>query len=98
MIMNENHCANSHGTGESFQPPCTAQPILTQNRMKKFPILVLVALLSGCAGTYFNDKNLAKLHVGMTKAEAREAMGSPHTRVTYADGTEKWVATRSHRR
>lgn len=58
--------------------------------MKNILAIGLVALLSGCAGTYFTFDRAAQVKVGMTETEVQKIMGKPYL-VSAGTNSTEWV-------
>lgn len=59
--------------------------------MKKiFVSAVLVAALTGCAGTNFDFSKARQVQVGMTEAQVTSLMGPPYS-VVSKEGTQIWI-------
>jgi len=63
--------------------------------MRALVTLLLIAALSGCAGTNFSYDNARKVQVGMTEAQLIQLMGRPYM-VTTRGNEQMWVWSRAN--
>ncbi len=70
--------------------------------MKKLLILLLVSLLTSCSwvhrmdieqGNIITPDMLCRLHVGMTKTQVKDLMGTPMVMNTFTNNHEEYVYT-----
>jgi len=63
--------------------------------MRVIPMLLLVAAISGCAGTNFDYDDARQVKIGMTEAQVLELMDKPYS-VTQNGNSEIWVWSRAN--
>jgi hypothetical protein len=69
-------------------------PFLRGAHMNKLLLLLLAALLAGCAGTIVrNDYDPERVKIGTPESELRGIMGEPYRMTTTKSGNKIWVWT-----
>lgn len=63
--------------------------------MRAIPVLLLIAAVSGCAGTNFDYDDARQVKIGMTEAQVLDLMDRPYSVVRNGD-TEAWVWSRAN--
>lgn len=63
--------------------------------MRALPMLLLVAAVSGCAGTNFDYDDARQVRIGMTEAQVLDLMDKPYS-VAQNGNAEIWVWSRAN--